>query len=221
MKKSIFSVVLFGFLFFVSACSSDNQTGASSAITSVTEQSTTTSESSSVPSQKTNGPLMSVGEYIEEDNFKITLKKINNEHQSVVLDNLKITLTDVKLLEYTGEGELPNELTSIVDKGDDYPFYTMQLGYKVENTGEERIAILGIESIVTDNGKQYSKFQQGSLIYGGLGTDTINPGAFVESFSIIRLDSEEVNSLTLAFGPTISEEGHEITAYSESIKVNL
>ena len=221
MKKSIFSVVLFGFLFFVSACSGDNQTGASSAITSVTEQSTITSESSGVPSQKTNGPLMSVGEYIEEDNFKITLKKINNEHQSVIIDNLKITLTDVKLLEYTGEGELPNELSSIVDKGDGYPFYTMQLGYKVENVGEERIALLGIESIVTDNGKQYSKFQQGSLIYGGPGADTIHPGAFIESFSIIQLDSEEVNSLTLAFGPTISEEGHEITAYSESIKVNL
>lgn len=221
MKKIILGAIISSI--WLAGCSSnepDVKTNESQPTTEETTQKSTTTESSVNPLKVTNGPLQKVGEFTEDEDYIVTLLNISEESPTVRMDDLEISVENSKILEYSGEGQVSGMLSYWTDKKE-YPVNVLQVSYKINNTGSEVARLSGVNSIVLDSGKQFGPFISTSNFMDSIAGDSVQPHAFIEAHVAVVLESDQLDSFRINFGPTLDAEGFHLTEVSEDINIKF
>ena len=215
--KKLSLLVLVPLLFLV-GCSNKTDEPIESTEPATVETSTQSSEPAKDVLKVENGPLMNIGEYSDRGNYKVTLLDINSESETTKIDNLEISLKDSKILEYSGEGALPDDLAFYLD-GTSYPFNLLQIQYKVTNNSDDVAYLSGINSVVLGDGKQHTPFN-GQLIDSIVGA-SIQPHAYIDGLAFVPIDKADISSYKINWGPTLDEEGYHITETSDTLNIKF
>lgn len=159
-----FTSVLLGLTLVLSACGNEKPTSKTADEPKKEEvtpaPSTSTEETAKeTPATTTEGPLTEVGQQMDDpETGLVTLDKIVRVYKHFEIGGFIIKIKDAKVLTVTNivpsfkesvEGTGENQIT-----GSEFTF--LQVDYDLENTTDQTVIFNGMETAVTNNGKQIS-----------------------------------------------------------------
>ena len=107
----------------------------------------------------TEGPLLKVGQYINDDYYgKLQLEKIANPGNQVeIATGVFVTLGDIKIINFSEIPENAQEDASISYGFEGNQGYDLQVVYSIENKNDFEVSNTIIDKIILSDGEQISK----------------------------------------------------------------
>ena len=165
--KKIFSLLLFVTLLVgcSSADSSDSvdNTGKTSLKTEgarVIEPESPESTKKTDPNLVTDGPLLEVGQYLNDDIYgKIELEKIASPGNQVeIAPNIFVTFGDIKITNFVDIPKSAQEDANLWYGFNGNQGYGLQFEYTVENKNDFKIDNAAVEQVILSDGEQIERF---------------------------------------------------------------
>ncbi|WP_125711145.1 hypothetical protein [Lacticaseibacillus porcinae] len=209
MKKLLTIGVTLAAVLSLAACgnsskSTDNggkTTTASKAKTSTAKSSS--KKASSEGKEVTNGQLLKVGEWMNDDmQGKMKLLRINSLNKTMTTGSYSIILKDYKFMEVTPKDDDQKKTASDafgVSQGVTTPYYEAQVQYSIKNASNEEVQFNGIKSIVLSTGQQLDP--NGGMSDQGIG-EAVAPGATKDTAFMAVIptaDKDKLNKITINF----------------------
>ncbi|MBT2732080.1 hypothetical protein [Carnobacterium sp. ISL-102] len=143
---------------FLVACGVDNSEEAAQK-TSIATLVETTSSVETDPNLVIDGPLLKVGQYINDESYgKLQLEKIASPGNQVeVATGVFVTVSEIKIINFTNIPEIAQEDASISYGFEGNQGYDLQVVYSIENKNDFEVSNTIIDKIVLSDGEQISK----------------------------------------------------------------
>lgn len=148
----------------LAACGIDNtdkesKETTSARITESSSESTSESLEKKDPKLVTNGPLLEVGQYTNDEYYgKLQLEKIASPSNQVeIAPGIFVTLGDIKIINFTEIPESAQEDASISYGFEGNQGYDLQVVYSIENKNDFEVSNTIIDKIILSDGEQISK----------------------------------------------------------------
>ncbi|MBC1781217.1 hypothetical protein HCA14_02585 [Listeria welshimeri] len=235
MRKKIlflFMFVLFGILAACGSSGVDNSTTEKKADNSakvkkdkkIGEKEKTSGNKKEATELVTDGPLLEPGQYKTDEQYgsTITLLKIATPKTDISLNDLKMTLQDVKIFKHenisdTEKNDFAQSKIPITD-----PFYTIQLTYDLENNSDMSLTTNGFEYIITD---QQQQIEVSTEYIGGEPYYDVQSGAKLSPEYVTCIlkpeNVENIKRVTLKTSEVYNSDTYDTTAESKTIEVNF
>lgn len=202
-KAAIFTTSLLSLALVLGACSSNESKGTDNGgKTTTSEKAKPVSKKSSSSSKEnkevTNGQLLKVGQWMNDDTQgKMELTKVQPINQTVSVDKYSIILKDFKMFKVTpsnaDQKKLVGDIFGIAE-GLPSPYYEIQIQYTIKNDSDQEVQFNGIKSIVTSNGKQLSG--NGGLSDQGVGQSVAANAESTTTAAQGIIDASQKDNLT-------------------------
>lgn len=229
MKKMLYGL-LFGSI-LLTGCSQSNtvdNTGKTNEKDSSAVVAESTTQSSSDPQEVTGGKLLEVGQWTKDTNDetgKVELMGISNAQTEIPLGEVKILITDIKILKYSDytDPEMAGYYGADNHKDADGNFYGLQVSFKVKNDSDNDYGYNGLEYAILDNGQQID-FNSDDVGYSMTTTEFFKKTESKEFFRLSYLDPSKVNEITkvtIKTGPLYNSSDYSTVAESAEQTFNI
>ncbi|GBG94612.1 hypothetical protein LFYK43_10710 [Ligilactobacillus salitolerans] len=215
MKKSVVSsIALLSLGLLLAGCGSSSADKSDNAGKSAkTTQAGKTSSSKKDDREITNGPLLKVGQWSnDEDMGKITLTKITAPENTVAKDGpVEFKIKDVKLFKAEPKTKAQRSYDNdyFSTNGVTNPFYYVQIQFNAKNTSANEVQVNGVKSLVTSTGQQIS---QGQYLNDESVGETLAANAnsdYVVQALIKTEDQSKIDKFTINFDSVANTDTYE------------
>lgn len=143
---------------FLGACGVDNSEEAAQK-TSIATLVETTSSVETDPNLVIDGPLLKVGQYINDESYgKLQLEKIASPGNQVeVATGVFVTFSEIKIINFTNIPEIIQEEASVSYGFEGNQGYDLQVVYSIENKNDFEVSNTVVDKIILSDGEQISK----------------------------------------------------------------
>lgn len=159
MKTKLAMLSLSGFLLIGCGEQTIDNTGKESEASSSSEVIETEKEAPKDELLVTNGPLLEVGQYSNDEDYgRIELEKITNpgdEHE--IAPGVIVTFGDIKIINFENIPQKAQEKAEILYGFSGNQGYDLQFEYTVENKNDFRIDNAVVEKVILSDGEQIDR----------------------------------------------------------------
>ncbi|HFL0606105.1 TPA: hypothetical protein ACGX6L_002184 [Listeria monocytogenes] len=220
MKKGI--VVLAGltlvFGIFLTGCSSSKDDAAK------TSNETKNSKSRSKQDENfvNDGTLVEVGQWTEKDEGKIKLKKITVSNTLFDLAPIKMTITDIKLLEFYDLSDSLKEFYKDATGKEQESYLGIQLFLKtVDTDSNKEIMFQGIDTIITNTKQQIDVTKESWTSFADAGVGSFKGQVETSGQIIVPYYGKAADLKTLTIISKKVWDENEPTLYHDSVKKEI
>lgn len=185
----------------LAACGVDNTDKEPQETTSarIAESSTESSSEETDPKLVTDGPLLEVGQYTNDEYFgEIILEKIASPGNPVEFSpGMFVTIESIKILNFTDIPDRYQEDANFYYGFDGNQGYDLQIEYTIENKNDFKVDSTVIDKVILSDGEQVTHDS-----YSENETYTLEPGAKASNqIAHISIPSSDVSNVKVYISP--------------------
>ncbi|MGG2114035.1 hypothetical protein ABFY60_27005 [Lysinibacillus pakistanensis] len=224
MKKLIFSAALVLSL-GLAGCGEDKpkeEPGKEDTKTPVSaEQNVQKEESKTDDNEVKEGPLTKAGQWTMDGQDKVTLVKIKEVNQTYKQGPTNLTIESVKLLHHSNVADKTKEYLKNASGKDVTELNTIQVVYKVENTVDDNVMMMAIDTLTTDTKAQIHSYDNlaSSDDTGSYAGQVIVEGMAI--FPYFNGTLEDINTIFINTGMTLNSDAGTRLGDSQRIEIAL
>lgn len=231
MKKLLFSVALVSAL-LLGACGENEETKETTTSNpeteAVTEDTKDTEKNTEVAKEEESdslevkdGILTKEGQWTMDGEDKVTLAKIKEVNQTYTQGPINITIESVKLLHHSNVSEETKAYFKNTNGKDITELSTIQLIYKVENTVDNNVMMMAVDTLTTDTKAQIHSYD--NMAYSD-DTGTYAGQVIVEGLAIFPYFTgslEDINTVFINTGTAFDSDSGTTLGEGQRIEINF
>ena len=231
MKKLIFSAAIVSSL-LLGACGDNEETKEKNASNpeteAVTEESKETNENTEAKEETDSdslevkdGPLTKAGQWTMDGEDKVTLVKIKEVNQTYTQGPINLTIESVKLLHHSHVSEETKAYVKNTSGKDITELSTIQLIYKMENTVDNNVMMMVVDTLTTDTKAQIHGYDNMAMSDD---TGTYAGQVIVDGLAIFPYFTgplEDINTVFINTGSAFDSDSGTTLGDSQRIEINL
>lgn len=233
LKKLIFSAAIVSSL-LLGACGGNEEqkeTNTSNPETeaAVTEEKKETEENTEVAKEETDsdslevkdGPLTKAGQWTMDGEDKVTLVKIKEVNQTYTQGPISLTIESVKLLHHSHVSEETKAYVKNTSGKDITELSTIQLIYKMENTVDNNVMMMVVDTLTTDTKAQIQSYDNMAMSDD---TGTYAGQVIVDGLAIFPYFTgplEDINTVFINTGSAFDSDDGTQLGDSQRIEINF
>lgn len=185
------------------------------------EQKVQKEESKTDENEVKEGPLTKAGQWTMDGQDKVTLMKIKEVNQTYKQGPINLTIESVKLLHHSNVADETKEYFKNASGKDVTELNTIQVVYKVENTVDDNVMMMAIDTLTTDTKAQIHSYDNlaSSDDTGSYAGQVIVEGMAI--FPYFNGTLEDINTIFINTGMTLNSDAGTRLGDSQRIEIAL
>ncbi|MDM5229770.1 hypothetical protein [Lysinibacillus pakistanensis] len=185
------------------------------------EQNVQKEESKTDDNEVKEGPLTKAGQWTMDGQDKVTLVKIKEVNQTYKQGPINLTIESVKLLHHSNVADETKEYLKNANGKDVTELNTIQVVYKVENTVDDNVMMMAIDTLTTDTKAQIHSYDNlaSSDDTGSYAGQVIVEGMAI--FPYFNGTLEDINTIFINTGMTLNSDAGTRLGDSQRIEIAL